>query len=135
MKRNTKVVISLGCNLFSVELAFNLLQRKVFADSKLDLYILTSDTDVVKEMAAYIKTFGFSNMNGTVINRVLHVHNIYIYVIYCIFFGTLTFSNIHRLTINKLFPISYVNFLLKINTNSSSNLVLKPNLNLMPRLV
>lgn len=64
----TKVVISVGCNMFSVELAFNLLQRKAFADSKLNLYILTSDADAVKEMAVHVKTFGFSNMNGIVVN-------------------------------------------------------------------
>lgn len=92
----TKVVISVGCNsMFSIELAFHLLRRKAFADSKLDLYLLTSDTDSVKEMAEHIKLFGFSNLNGIVIiNRILRESNDTFYILYFSMryvFGTLTF--------------------------------------------
>jgi hypothetical protein len=109
MNRITKVVISLGCNMFSVELAFNLLQRKVFAENKLDLYVLTFDTDAVKEMAEYIKTFGFSNMNGTLISSILNVsNNIYIYAVLYLRY-VLFLRSIHRLIIitsKCLFPIN-----------------------------
>ncbi|XP_022179951.1 uncharacterized protein LOC111040365 [Myzus persicae] len=64
----TKVVISVDhCNVLSIELAFNILQRKVFADNKLDVFILTLDVDEVKEMAEHIKNCCFSNLNELVV--------------------------------------------------------------------
>lgn len=59
-----KVVICMDSNAFGVELAFNLLQRRVFADGKLILCLLTRDVDGVKEMAAPVEKCCFSNMIG-----------------------------------------------------------------------
>jgi len=61
----TKVVISVDHNVLNIELAFNILQRKVFGDNKLDVFILTLDVDEVKETAEHIKNCCFSNLNGT----------------------------------------------------------------------
>lgn len=62
----TKVAISVDhCNVLSIELVFNILQRKVFADNKVDIFILTLDVYEVKEMAEHIKNCCFSNLNGT----------------------------------------------------------------------
>lgn len=61
----TKVVISVDHNVLSIELAFNILQRKVFADNKLNIFILTLDVDEVKETAEHITNCCFSNLNGT----------------------------------------------------------------------
>lgn len=61
----TKIVISVDHNVLSIELAFNILQRKVFADNKLNVFILTLDVDEVKEATEHIKNCCFSNLNGT----------------------------------------------------------------------
>lgn len=72
MKTTTKVVISVKNNVFSIELAFNIFQRKVFSNDKLDMYIITTGVDEVKEMAKYIENCCFSNMNGIVINNIIY---------------------------------------------------------------
>lgn len=59
-----KVVISVNHNMFSIELAFNILQRKVFSNSKLDVYILTSDVDLMRHKTVHIKKCCFSNLHG-----------------------------------------------------------------------
>lgn len=61
----TKIVISVNHNTLSIELVFNILQRKVFADNKLDIYILTSDVDLVRNMAVNISKCCFFNLNGS----------------------------------------------------------------------
>ncbi|XP_025193944.1 uncharacterized protein LOC112593655 [Melanaphis sacchari] len=63
----TKVVISVNHNVLSIELVFNILQRKVFADNKLDVFILTLDMDKVNETAEHIKKCCFSNLNELVV--------------------------------------------------------------------
>lgn len=75
MKTTTKVVISVKNNVFSIELAFNIFQRKVFSNDKLDMYIITTGVDEVKEMAKYIENCCFSNMNGIVINNIIYKDN------------------------------------------------------------
>lgn len=60
----TKVVISVDHAMLSIELIFNILQRKAFSENKLDIYILTSNADNIKEMTEYIEKCCFSNMNG-----------------------------------------------------------------------
>lgn len=60
----TKVVISVNHTMLSIELTFNILQRKVFADNKLDVYILTSNAGDIKVMTEHIEKCCFSNMNG-----------------------------------------------------------------------
>lgn len=64
MDSTIKVVICVDGNAFGVELAFNLLQRRVFADGKLILCLLTRDVDGVEEMAAPVEKCCFSNMIG-----------------------------------------------------------------------
>lgn len=60
----TKVVIYVNHDMFSIELAFNILQRKVFSNNRLDVYILTSDVDLVRQKTVHIKKCCFSNLNG-----------------------------------------------------------------------
>ncbi|VVC29137.1 Lactate dehydrogenase/glycoside hydrolase, family 4, C-terminal [Cinara cedri] len=62
MNSIVKVVICVENNVFSIDLAFSLLQRRVFADNKLFLCILTTNVDEVKEMAAHVEKCCFSNM-------------------------------------------------------------------------
>lgn len=59
-----KVVISVDYSMFSMELTFNILQRKVFAKKKLDIYIVTKDVNEVKDMMVHIEKCCFSNLNG-----------------------------------------------------------------------
>eukprot|EP00102_Acyrthosiphon_pisum_P012036 XP_008181026.1 PREDICTED: probable malate dehydrogenase 2, mitochondrial isoform X2 [Acyrthosiphon pisum] len=68
----TKVVISVDHNVLSIELAFNILQRKVFADNKLNVFILTLDVDKVKETAEHIKNCCFSNLNELIVTGDYH---------------------------------------------------------------
>ncbi|KAL5239951.1 hypothetical protein ACI65C_007361 [Semiaphis heraclei] len=69
----TKLVISVDhCNVFTIELAFNILQRKVFADCKLDVFILTLDVDEVNETAEHIKNCCFSNLNELIVTGDCH---------------------------------------------------------------
>ncbi|KAL4113621.1 hypothetical protein QTP88_017214 [Uroleucon formosanum] len=63
----TKIVISVDHNVLSIELAFNILQRKVFADNKLNVFILTLDVDEVKEATEHIKNCCFSNLNELIV--------------------------------------------------------------------
>ncbi|XP_060843487.1 uncharacterized protein LOC132923475 [Rhopalosiphum padi] len=65
----TKVVISVGHNVLSIELAFNILQRKVFVDNKLDVFILTLDVNEVIETAEHIKKCCFSNLNELIVTE------------------------------------------------------------------
>lgn len=64
MGSTAKVVISLDYSMFSVELIFNILQRKVFAKKNLNIYIVTKDVDEVQEMMVHIEKCCFSNLNG-----------------------------------------------------------------------
>lgn len=59
-----KIVISVDYNMFSMELTYNILQRKVFAKKKLDICIVTKDVNDVKTMMVYIEKCCFSNLNG-----------------------------------------------------------------------
>ncbi|XP_050057200.1 malate dehydrogenase-like isoform X2 [Aphis gossypii] len=63
----TKVVISVDHSVLSIELAFNILQRKVFADNKLDVFILTLDVNEVNETVEHIKKCCFSNLNEIIV--------------------------------------------------------------------
>ncbi|XP_015367358.1 PREDICTED: malate dehydrogenase-like [Diuraphis noxia] len=69
----TKLVISVDhCNVFSIELVFNIFQRKVFADNKLDVFILTLDVNGVKETAEHIKNCCFTNLNELIVTGDCH---------------------------------------------------------------
>lgn len=59
-----KIVVSIDNAIFCIEFVFNLLQRRVFGNCKLDLNILTSNVEKVKEIATNIEKCAFSNMNG-----------------------------------------------------------------------
>ncbi|XP_050535006.1 uncharacterized protein LOC126902025 [Daktulosphaira vitifoliae] len=58
-----KIVILGDYKVFNIELVFNLLQRKVFANLKLNVYIVTSDVSEVTELIICIERSAFCNLN------------------------------------------------------------------------
>jgi len=81
-----KVVISVDDGMLSMELVFSILQRKVFANTILNVYIFTSEMNKVLVLAEYIEKCCFSNMNGNISIVPVETHHMFIFTVCVIHF-------------------------------------------------